>query len=209
MNNQEARTEINIASPGARIIAYIIDALIGMAILEIVVLSIVLPAKIEVLLDSLLRNLILLIFLYSVIMPLVNSILISKLGGTIGKLLTGTRIVNNKGSNLGFLRALFRNYIGYTISKTFLWLGFIWILINKQRRAWHDLIIDSWVVTRYKFGLILGLFSMIILLAFNIFLGQTIYQKFNQNRNFYYGIFKELSAKSKVQNLFPNRSSLP
>ena len=195
MNNQETKDKLKIANPGARFVAYAIDILIGMAILELFILSVISASEVETLLNNLLKILIFLIFFFSVITPLVNSLLISKLGGTLGKLLTGIRIVNEKGQNLSFLRAFFRNYIGYLVSKVLVMLGFIWILVDKQRRGWHDLITGSWVIVTNKLGFFMGIVVMITLLGLDVFLGNTVYQEFKQNKNFYYGIFDEMASE--------------
>jgi uncharacterized RDD family membrane protein YckC len=36
--------------------------------------------------------------------------------------------------------------IGYWVSSAVLYLGFIWVLIDKRRRGWHDLIAGTVVV---------------------------------------------------------------
>lgn len=199
MNNQEEQIKVNIASPWARLVAYLIDVLILVIIFGLILFSIVSSTEIEVLLNNLLKYLIFLILFFSIALPLINCLLICKAGGTLGKLLTGTRIIDEKGLNLSFLRAFFRNYIGYTVSSIFLWLGFIWILKDKERRAWHDLITGSWVIVKNKFGLVIGLLVLVFLLVFNIFLGQTAYQRFRQNQSFFYGTFNDIINEFKTE----------
>ena len=70
------------------------------------------------------------------------------LGQTPGKILLGLRIVRTDGRRLGVGRALVR-YVGYWISAVALGLGFLWVLVDRRRRAWHDMIADtSVIVTR-------------------------------------------------------------
>lgn len=57
-----------------------------------------------------------------------------------------TKVVDaNTGLNISTSQALLR-YISYFISALPLGLGFIWILIDEQNRAWHDLIAGTVVV---------------------------------------------------------------
>jgi uncharacterized RDD family membrane protein YckC len=66
-------------------------------------------------------------------------------GTTPGKWVLGLRVVRSDGSRLGPGRALLR-YLGYLISALPLWLGFVWIAFDRQKRGWHDLLADTRVV---------------------------------------------------------------
>ena len=68
-------------------------------------------------------------------------------GATPGKILLGMRIVGPDGrtDGIGFLRAFLR-YIGYIISSLAFNIGFIWIIIDNDNRAWHDIIAGTHVV---------------------------------------------------------------
>ncbi len=67
------------------------------------------------------------------------------LGYTPGKALLGLRIVRRNGQKLGFGRSIVR-FVGYWISAIPLFLGFIWILFDRQRAGWHDKIAGTKVV---------------------------------------------------------------
>jgi len=68
-------------------------------------------------------------------------------GQSIGKAILGLRVVDNKrGEKLGFGSMLIRELFAKTGSNLVFYLGNIWVLIDKQNRAWHDKIIDSYVV---------------------------------------------------------------
>jgi uncharacterized RDD family membrane protein YckC len=69
----------------------------------------------------------------------------SLLGQTPGKILLGLRIVRTDGRRIGAGRALLR-YFGYWISAVPLGLGFLWVLIDRRRRAWHDHLADTEVL---------------------------------------------------------------
>jgi uncharacterized RDD family membrane protein YckC len=67
------------------------------------------------------------------------------LGYTPGKALMGLRIVRQDGRPLSFWRAWLR-FIGYSISAFFLFLGFFWILIDRDHEGWHDKIANTHVI---------------------------------------------------------------
>jgi uncharacterized RDD family membrane protein YckC len=66
-------------------------------------------------------------------------------GYTPGKALLGLRIVRQDGRPLSFGRALLR-YLGYWVSAVPLFLGFIWILFDRQHEGWHDKIANTHVI---------------------------------------------------------------
>jgi uncharacterized RDD family membrane protein YckC len=68
-------------------------------------------------------------------------------GGTPGKILLGMRIVGPDGSlhGIGWGRAILR-LLGYFLSSLLCYLGFFWILIDPDNRAWHDKLASTYVV---------------------------------------------------------------
>jgi len=68
-------------------------------------------------------------------------------GQTPGMRMAGIRVVSDRdGSRIGWGAALLR-LIGYWISGAVFYLGYIWILIDGRRRGWHDLIAGTCVIT--------------------------------------------------------------
>jgi len=67
------------------------------------------------------------------------------IGGTVGKMLLGLRVVGPGGSRVGFWRSL-RRVIGYFISAFALGLGFLWVIVNKQHHDWADKLAGTSVV---------------------------------------------------------------
>jgi uncharacterized RDD family membrane protein YckC len=67
------------------------------------------------------------------------------IGGTVGKMVMGLRVVGPGGSRVGFWRSL-RRVIGYFISALALGLGFLWLIINKQHHDWADKLAGTSVV---------------------------------------------------------------
>ena len=72
---------------------------------------------------------------------------------SIGKMLLGLRVVSSfDGKPLGFWRMLYREWIVKQASNVLL-LGYIWILVDDRHRAWHDKIMDTYVVDMKASGL--------------------------------------------------------
>lgn len=66
---------------------------------------------------------------------------------TIGKAIMGLKVVDSKkGRPIGFGKMLFREVIVKKASQVVFYLGYIWILIDDYSRAWHDKILDTYVV---------------------------------------------------------------
>lgn len=151
----------NIASPLLRIIATLIDKAIFILPILLFTNSVSNSNDLFVFLNKI--TLILCFVYYPVILALVNTFIISYFGGTIGKILTGTRIVDSTGNNLTFWKAFLRNHVGYMISGLLFWIGFIWIFVDKERRSWHDMIAGSYVVLKNSWMFVFGLVFLVVL----------------------------------------------
>ena len=66
-------------------------------------------------------------------------------GQTPGKWLLGLRVVAKSGGRLPFGRAVLR-LVGYVVSALPLYAGFLWVLVDSRRRAWHDRLAGSRVI---------------------------------------------------------------
>lgn len=69
-------------------------------------------------------------------------------GRTIGKSLMGLRVVSSSGQSPTIGRSIIR-ILGYGISAIVFWVGYLWVLVDKNRRAWHDHMASTWVVYDY------------------------------------------------------------
>lgn len=67
-------------------------------------------------------------------------------GQTLGNKIMHIRVVSVSGDSLSFLQALLR-YFGFFLSEVVFFLGFAWILWDKQKQGWHDKIAHTIVVT--------------------------------------------------------------
>ena len=67
---------------------------------------------------------------------------------TPGRRLLGIRVVNESGDSISFWRGILREIIGKTVSGIFLYLGFILVAFDREKRGWHDKIAGTYVVRR-------------------------------------------------------------
>jgi uncharacterized RDD family membrane protein YckC len=66
-------------------------------------------------------------------------------GFTPGKAILGLKVVRRNGAKLSFGRSLVR-FFSYWISAIPLFLGFFWVLWDRNHRAWHDKIAGTQVL---------------------------------------------------------------
>lgn len=66
-------------------------------------------------------------------------------GQTPGKKLLGLRVIQESGTPMTMGTAFLR-WVGYLISKIFLYLGFIWVAFSRRKRGWHDMIAGTCVI---------------------------------------------------------------
>ena len=67
------------------------------------------------------------------------------LGRTIGMAVLGLKVLTLAGGRVSFPRAVLR-YAGYLLSTAFIFLGFLWVLIDNRRLGWLDHIARTQVV---------------------------------------------------------------
>ncbi|MBR0308341.1 MAG: RDD family protein [Mogibacterium sp.] len=85
------------------------------------------------------------LFLIMIAYLVVECVFYSK-SKSIGKVILGLQVVSSKdGTPLGFWKMLLRECIVKNADAP-LMLGYIWILIDDKNRAWHDKILDTYVV---------------------------------------------------------------
>ena len=66
-------------------------------------------------------------------------------GQTLGKMITGIKVIRTDSSPIEWKHALLR-YLGYIISAMALCIGFIWIAFDSHKQGFHDKIADTYVV---------------------------------------------------------------
>jgi uncharacterized RDD family membrane protein YckC len=69
----------------------------------------------------------------------------AKSGQTLGKAVTGMKVVRTDGSPISWGQALLR-YMGYIVSAAVFSLGFLWLAFDPKRQGWHDKIARTVVI---------------------------------------------------------------
>jgi uncharacterized RDD family membrane protein YckC len=77
--------------------------------------------------------------------PLYFIIMTAVFGQTIGKMITGIRVVRSNGGRVSLPRAFVR-LVGYVVSGVLLFAGFLWILWDPECQGWHDMLADTIVI---------------------------------------------------------------
>jgi len=78
-------------------------------------------------------------WLIGTLLGLTNLVIFPVLSGqSIGKMLTGLRIVKKDGNTISFSRIIMRHLVGYPLTILTLGLGFIFSAFNRKGRALHD-----------------------------------------------------------------------
>jgi uncharacterized RDD family membrane protein YckC len=186
----------NIANPAQRFLAHVLDLFINLTVFLIFVYLVSGVGEPVELLGKVSAYLVFLIFVFPILYSFLSAWFISTLGGTPGKLLTGISIVGPDGKNLSFWRAFFRNYIGYMVSGVLMGAGFVWIIIDKERRGWHDQIADTYVVVKNKTLSVVGFIFLVILIFLQILLISNSIGRFKSNGEVYTDIVGEISSEN-------------
>ena len=67
-------------------------------------------------------------------------------GQTLGKMALGIRVIDaDSGGPIGYGRAFVR-YIGRILSAIVIFLGYLWMLWDRERQCWHDKLAGDYVV---------------------------------------------------------------
>ena len=77
--------------------------------------------------------------------PLYFVIMTAVFGQTIGKMITGIRVVGSNGGRVSFVRAFVR-LVAYIPSAVLLFAGFLWVIWDPERQGWHDMLADTVVI---------------------------------------------------------------
>ena len=66
-------------------------------------------------------------------------------GQTLGKMIMGIKIIRTNGRRVNLGTAILR-YVGYFISAIIFFLGYLWVIWDKNKQGWHDKIAGTYVV---------------------------------------------------------------
>lgn len=70
-------------------------------------------------------------------------------GRTPGKWVLGLRVIGSDGEPPRLGRSFIRLF-GYVVSALALWVGYLWVLVDNDRQAWHDHMARTWVVYAFN-----------------------------------------------------------
>lgn len=89
-----------------------------------------------------------LIFLISLVINIAYyaGMLVYKQGQTLGKMALGIRVVSVDGTPITWGKAIVREILGKFISGIVLGLGYLWIIWDAKKQAWHDKIAGTYVI---------------------------------------------------------------
>jgi uncharacterized RDD family membrane protein YckC len=131
---------IEFASPGARLVAWLVDGLVAWGLGIIFLLGTVVLIAIFVPL-GIVAGLVAMVFLF-----LYFPYFWQRSGQTPGMKLMQIKVVRDAdGGPIGWGPAILR-LIGYYVSAFVFYIGYIWIFIDKRQRGWHDLIAGTVVI---------------------------------------------------------------
>ena len=71
--------------------------------------------------------------------------MLGKYGQTVGKMVMKIKVVKEDGSPISYSDALIRELTSY-LSAVVLFLGFLWVIWDSKKQAWHDKIVKTIVV---------------------------------------------------------------
>jgi uncharacterized RDD family membrane protein YckC len=151
----EERPELNFAGFGLRFGAYLIDIIPLVAISFVIFYINVGPelfseknmritTEIETIGDIPLRVGIryLSFFMWIIYCAIMEA---SPYEGTFGKRALKIKVTDKNGTRLTVEKSVTRNFTKI-FSYVLIGLGFIWVLFNKERRGWHDVIANTYVI---------------------------------------------------------------
>ncbi|MFY0516585.1 RDD family protein [Lysinibacillus sp. UGB7] len=150
----EHEQNVNFSGFWTRFLAYLIDGIVlGLVYIPIVVVSGIIQVVLSISLgeESILGVAIATWIIASIIylaVGLAYMILMpaSKYQGTVGKKLMGIKIVDEDGGRISVSKSVLR-YLGMIVSGLTFYIGYIMIAFHPQKRALHDIIGGTYVVS--------------------------------------------------------------
>lgn len=135
----------NLASFWWRLLAYFIDFIL----IEVSTYFVLNQLAVSGLIDShVLIDMVLALVAFHLVIILYNTICeLTPMKGSIGKRICRLVVVDIDGSGVGFLRAFKRN-VYKILSRMLFYLGFLRVLWDEHRQAWHDEFVKAYVVRR-------------------------------------------------------------
>jgi len=90
------------------------------------------------------------LFIYFLVSTFYKTFLVGKFGATLGKMITGIKVVDENGNKISygtaFIREVLVKDIIYLVIFLISWLGYLWAFWDKKRQTWHDKIAKTIVI---------------------------------------------------------------
>lgn len=176
--------KITYASFYERALSRLIDSVFYLVMILTPIIAISGTSDFSLLLTNI-YNFVLFVLSVAVIVLPLEICMISKIGGTPGKLLMGIRVQKENGKYLTLKEAFIRTTLGKAVSGLFFGLGYFWILKNDKHQGWHDMIMGSVVVRRISYGWLIGVLILIVFLVIDVGLIVGSIINFINNYGFY------------------------
>jgi uncharacterized RDD family membrane protein YckC len=119
-------------------------------------------------------------------------LMLNRFGGTIGKLLSGIKVVNLEAKNLTVKESLFRYLVGYFVSGVCYGLGFLWVLRDKEKKGWHDHISNTKVIYVNKSISIHGCLIVVTMIVVNVLIISSLVQSIKVHTNLHKEIYDNI-----------------
>lgn len=145
-NYEEELLSFDLAGLNSRALAFFIDLVI-VAVVSLVAFGAAIYFLQDTNIDSLgLKRVFMPIYMLLFFLASSYFVILNGYGGkTIGKMVMGIRIISEEGSSIGFWQSFVR-WIGYYISGSLFFLGFVWSIFDRNSQSWHDKIAGTYVV---------------------------------------------------------------
>lgn len=75
-----------------------------------------------------------------------NIFMINNSGQTFGKKLMRIKVVGEDGKRLSLMQVVVRETVGRFLSTIFFEIGYLWMIFDKNRQTWHDMLAKSIVI---------------------------------------------------------------
>ena len=138
-----------LASPGKRFAAYVFDLAIPLVAIFFIIPLVAggtAVAAFEAGLDDDAASGVALVGMVGLVVGyLLWALVLFARGTTPGKRLLRMYVFKESGERAGFFTMFFREWIGKWISAAVFFLGFLWILLDKDRQGWHDKLASTYV----------------------------------------------------------------
>lgn len=181
---------LNYATFKLRLVAALIDAVLWFLFASLLFYYVMSRPSLSAIAPAALLSLIILLNPVVIFLP---ALCTWYFGGSFGKLFTGLRVTGENNKPLSFWRLMFRQTAGYMFSGTFFGLGFLSVIKDEKKQAWHDKAVGSYVTAKGNL-FVIGLMLLILLFFMTIGVVKQSVKVFNKGP-----VMKEIQTYRKPE----------